>query len=102
MPETVINFQDNMEVQAADFINMQQGISDSIDHIVFDAIESGSAYAGLAVIQNAPTQITISAGRLYVGGVVYVVVNPTVIDLFSNLPISQGKQISVVAWGTTI
>ena len=44
MTENSIIFRDNQEVQAADFNNMQQWITDSIDHVVLDENRLGLGF----------------------------------------------------------
>ncbi len=105
MAEKEVLFEDNMETQAQDFNNLQDFIGNSIDHIVVDAIATGNYYTGLTVSKAASTQISIAIGRLYWGGFVYVLEDPVIIDFQSiagAMPVTQKRQIAIVAWGSTI
>jgi hypothetical protein len=102
MAENAVIFRDNQETQAADFNNMQDYLGGSLDHVVNDAIEPQMSYYGFTVSKVAPTQINVSAGRLYNAGQVYARNDVVTIDLFNSLPVTQKKQIAVVCWGSTI
>jgi hypothetical protein len=102
MAENAVIFRDNQEVQAADFNNLQDWLGTSLDDVVLDAIEPGQAYTGFALSKTAPTQISVAPGRVYSKGMVYVRTDTVTLDTFSVLPVTQKKQIAVVAWGTTI
>lgn len=102
MGENSVIFRDNQEVQAQDFNNMQDWIGQALDHVVLDAIEPGMSYSGFALSKSAPTVCSVTPGRLYSGGSVYAREDTVTIDLFNVLPITQRKQIAIVAWGTTI
>lgn len=102
MPTKEVIFRDNQEVQSADFINMQDWITQSMDSLILDAIEGGQKYAGFTITKTAQTQVTIQPGRLYTGGVCYENEAPSLLDFFSVLPVSQQKQIAIIAWGQTL
>jgi hypothetical protein len=105
MAEKEVLFEDNMETQAQDFINLQDWIGKSIDDIVVDGIDAGNAYTGLGISKAAATQVTISPGRLYWGGPVYIMEDPVTIDfqtVAGAMPVTQQRQIAIVAWGATI
>jgi hypothetical protein len=102
MPENEVIFRDNQEVQAADFNNMQDWLGQSLDDVVLDAIEPGQAYTGFGLSKTAPTQVSVAPGRVYSAGAVYVRTDTVTLDTFNVLPVTQKKQIAVVAWGTTI
>jgi hypothetical protein len=102
MTEHRVIWRDNQEVQAADFTNQGDSVENSLDHVVFDAIEYGNAYSGFSVTKAAPTQISIATGRLYQAGQVFVQENVQTIDLYNQLPVVQQKQIAVVVWASTI
>lgn len=102
MPEHSVIFRDNQELRAEDLTNMGDWMGQSLDDVVVDAIEPNNAYTGLVITKSSATAVTIAPGRLYWGGRVYYIETPTVIDLFSALPVSQQKQIAIVAWGTTV
>jgi len=105
MAEKEVLFEDNMETQAKDFNDLQDHLGNSIDHIVTDAIASGNYYTGLTISKAASTQVSVAIGRLYWGGLVYVMEDPVIIDFQSipgAMPVTQQRQIAIVAWGSTI
>lgn len=105
MAEKEVLFEDNMETQAQDFNNLQDWIGKSIDDIVVDAIDAGNAYTGLGISKAAATQVTIAPGRLYWGGAIYIMEDPQTIDfqtVAGGMPVTQQRQIAIVAWGSTI
>jgi hypothetical protein len=102
MAENAVIFRDNQEVQAADFNNLQTWLGTSLDDVVLDAIEPGLSYTGFGISKSAPTQISVAPGRVYSKGQVYARVDTVTLDTFNVLPVTQKKQIAVVAWGTTI
>ncbi len=105
MAEKEVLFEDNMETQAQDFNNLQDWIGKSIDDIVVDAIDAGNAYTGLGISKAAATQVTIAPGRLYWGGAIYIMEDPVTIDFQTvpgGMPVTQQRQIGIVAWGSTI
>src|SRR5580765_2657005 len=105
MAEKEVLFEDNMETQAKDFNDLQDHMGNSIDHIVTDAIASGNYYTGLTISKAASTQVSVAIGRLYWGGLVYVMEDPVIIDFQSipgAMPVTQQRQIAIVAWGSTI
>jgi hypothetical protein len=105
MAEKEVLFEDNMETQAQDFNNLQDWIGKSIDDLVVDAIDAGNAYTGLGISKAASTQVTIAPGRLYWGGVVYIMEDPVTIDfqtVAGGMPVTQKRQVAIVAWGSTI
>jgi hypothetical protein len=102
MGENSVIFRDNQEVQAQDFNNLQEWIGESLDHVVVDTIEPNMSYSGFALSKSAPTVCAVAPGRLYAKGSVYARTETVTIDLFNVLPITQKKQIAIVAWGTTL
>lgn len=105
MAEKIVLFEDNMETQAQDFNNLQTWTGQSIDDLVVDAIDGGNAYTGLGVSKAAATQVTIAPGRLYWGGAIYILEDPVTIDfqtVAGAMPVTQQRQIAIVAWGSTI
>jgi hypothetical protein len=102
MAENEVIFRDNQEVQAADFNNLQDWLGKSLDDVVLDAIEPNQSYTGFALSKTAPTQVSVAPGRVYSHGMVYVRLDTVTLDCFNVLPVTQKKQIAVVAWGTTI
>ena len=105
MAEKTVLFEDNMETQAQDFNNLQDWTGKSIDDIVVDAIAAGNYYTGLGISKAASTQVTIAPGRLYWGGAVYILEDPVTIDfqtVAGAMPVTQQRQIAIVAWNSTI
>lgn len=105
MTEKIVLFEDNMETQAQDFNNLQTWTGQSIDDLVVDAIDAGNAYTGLGISKAAATQVTIAPGRLYWGGAIYIMEDPVTIDfqtVAGGMPVTQQRQIAIVAWGSTI
>jgi hypothetical protein len=108
--EQQFNFQQNMDFQAQDFIDLQQWAADSIDHIALDAIApAGMYFTGLAATQNGQTQVNVAAGRLYAQGTnssgsaglwAYQYPTPSTNSLQSMLPLSNPKLIALIAWGS--
>jgi hypothetical protein len=99
--ENQIIFRPNQSVKSSDFSNMESYIQQSFDDIVYDGIDPGQKYSGLAVSMTGPTQITIAPGRYYSGGQVFVVANATVISVQANLPVATNKIGTVIAWGVS-
>lgn len=98
--ENLTIFRARQALQADDLTNLGLYARDSLDHIVNDGIASGAAYWGFTATKTAATQVTLTAGRYYNLGAVYPIVAPTVVDLFSSLPLVTQKWVAIVAWGT--
>ena len=62
MAEKAVIFRDNQELQAADLNNQQDWQGEAVDHVVLDAVEDGSAYAGFAVTKAQATTVQITRG----------------------------------------
>ena len=97
--ENQVIFRDRQELQAADLNNIETYARDSIDHIVNDAVNGGSAYWGFTVTKIAATQVSAAPGRFYNAGAVYPLLTSTTIDLFSNLPLVTQKFVAIVVNG---
>ena len=95
-------YRDRQEFQSADPNNAQAYVASSLEHIITDAISDGSHYAGLLVTQASPTTVDVGIGRLYVSGVKYVHEASENKDLFSYLPITQKRIVTVCAWGSAV
>jgi hypothetical protein len=100
MEKTVI-FRENQEFRADDPNNLQAYGSDSLDHVVYDAISPGTHYAGLTATKSGTTAVSVAIGRLFAGGMVYSLDDAKIIDLFNYLPTTTQKIVAVVVWGTT-
>lgn len=100
--EQVVIFRDRQELQSADLNNAQDFTRASIDHIVKDAIDGGSAYTGFTASKTAATEVTLSPGRLFASGQVYGRNDTTVIDVFNSLPLVTKKRVAIVAYGQSV
>jgi hypothetical protein len=108
--EQGFNFQTNMDFQSTDFINLQQWMADSIDHIALDAIAPGRMfYTGLTVTQSGQTTLQVGAGRLYAAGQndsgsrglwVYQYPTATTSSVQALLPLTSEKLVAVIAYGS--
>jgi hypothetical protein len=108
--EQQFNFQQNMDFQVQDFIDLQQWTSDSLDHIALDAIApAGMYFTGLDVTQNGQTQVNVAPGRLYAQGTnpsgsaglwVYQYPTSTTNSLQAMLPLNNPKLIALISWGS--
>jgi hypothetical protein len=108
--EQQFNFQQNMDFQVQDFIDLQQWTSDGMDHIALDAIApAGMYFTGLAATQNGQTQVNVALGRLYAQGTnpsgsaglwVYQYPTATTNSLQAMLPLNNPKLIALIAWGS--
>ena len=102
MAEKQIIFRDNQELQADDFLSQQNWQTESLDHVVLDAIHPSKAYWGFNITKAAATTLKTSQGRLYDAGMVYAREDEVSIDLYNQLPVSARKWFAVVAWGQTV
>lgn len=100
--ESTVIFRDRQELQSADLNNAQDFTRASIDHIVKDAIDGGSAYTGFTASKTAATEVTLSPGRLFASGQVYGRNDTTVIDVFNSLPLVTKKRVAIVAYGQSV
>jgi len=108
--EQQFNFQQNMDFQVQDFIDLQQWTADGIDHIALDAIApAGMYFTGLTATQNGQTQVNVAPGRLYAQGTnpsgsaglwVYQYPTATTNSLQAMLPLNNPKLIALIAWGS--
>ncbi len=100
--ERQVIFRDRQEAQAADFTAVQEFVRISLDDIVRDSVGVGKAFAGFLVTQRSPTEIDIQPGRLYRAGAVFAREDALVKDLFSSLPTTVKRIVTVVTWGNDI
>ncbi len=101
MEKSVI-FRDRQEVQATDFNNIAGYGRASMDHVVADAIQNGKSWTDFTVTRTAIAQVTVSAGRLYNAGAVYVSEADTVFDLLTDLPGANSRWVAIVTWGQDV
>lgn len=99
--EKVVLFRDRQELQAVDLSNIQTYAQASIDHVVKDAVQNEKGWADFTVTKSGTAEVTVSAGRLYNGGSVYVAETPNVFELLDVLPATNKRWIALVAWGRT-
>ena len=75
--ENQVTFTQYAEAVPDDMNNLQQYVSDSIDHIVGDTLVPTVAYSGFNATKSGPAQVNIDPGRLYNSGKVYALTTPT-------------------------
>lgn len=97
--ERLVNFRDRQELQAADLANIQTFGRASIDHVVKDAVQDAKGWTEFIVSKSGTAEVTVTPGRLYNGGAVYVAEEANVIDLIDVLPATNKRWIAIVAWG---
>lgn len=98
--ERQVIFSENQQMTTVDLNRLGSFATDSIDHIVADAIEPLRKYTGFQVTQSATAQVSVAAGRLYANGKVYFRDDSggVTIDLLSLLPVTVRKVVTIVAW----
>ncbi|MCA1776042.1 MAG: hypothetical protein LC676_10665 [Loktanella sp.] len=95
-------FRDRQEARAGDFNEPQDFTQTSFDTLVADAITDDARYKGMTVTMASNTEVAISAGRLYNGGRMYDRTVSTNKSLIADLPVSQKRIVTVVAFGQTV
>ncbi len=100
--ESQVIYRDRQELQSADLNNAQDFARDALDHVVSDAIDPGKGYRGFAASKTAATEVTLTAGRLYAGGLVYGRNEDVVVDVFNLLPLVTKKRVAIVAYGQEV
>lgn len=100
--ESKVIFQEGMDNDPADYVNLQNFAQRSIDDIVSDTLTVEKRFAGFTVSRDGPTSVRVSPGRLYSAGKVYARNESYLMDFIDALPVA-GKKIAVlVVWGTEI
>lgn len=99
MTETRVIIDIDREATPDQMVAMQDGIENSIDHIVGDALVPTSGYAGL-ITTFSGTVVSVGAGRLYNGGKIYAFDTPATFDMLSKLPVATKKLVLILAYGT--
>lgn len=94
-------FQDGMDVDPADFNNLQVYVQGSFDSLIADTVSAGQKYAELKVTKTSTTAVTIGVGRLYVNGISYRFDNALVQNFQTQLPIAGNRIMTIVAIGIT-
>jgi len=98
--EKKIIFHDNIDDDPADFTRGFDFIEASLDHVVADGIHSGVKFTGFEVTKSAPTQISVSPGRLYSGGKVHASGDAAwTKDFLTSLPVAGKRIAAIVTWG---
>ncbi len=82
--------------------NAQDFAQSALDHVVADAIDPGKGYRGFSASKTASSEITLTTGRLYAGGMVYARNEDVVVDLFNLLPLVTQKRIAIVSYGQAV
>jgi hypothetical protein len=100
--ESRVIFQDGMDIDPADFNNLQDFAQQSIDDVVADGVTSGRKYAGFETAASGVTTITVRPGRFYSGGKVYVADAVFTKDFTTILPVATKKIVSVVVFATEV
>lgn len=98
--EKQVVISENQQITTVDLNRMGQFATDSIDHLVYDAVEPLRKLTGFQVTQSATAQVTVSPGRLYSLGKVYFRDDDggVTIDLLSLLPAVVKKVVAIVTW----
>lgn len=100
--ESRVIFQDGMDIDPADFNNLQDFTQQSLDDIVADGVTAQRKYAGFASAASGVTTIAVQPGRLYSGGKVYVADAVFTKDFTTILPVATKKIVSVVVFGSEV
>jgi hypothetical protein len=100
--ESRVTFYDGMDNDPADYTKMQDYIQGSFDDLVGDSVTADRKYAGLVATKTAAAVVTVSVGRLYSAGKVYVMATPLVKDFTTSLPVSTKKIATIAIWGTEV
>lgn len=102
MTEKLVYYRDRQELQAEDLNNTGQFARTSLDHVVEDGIYEGKAWTQFVFTKTATAELTVSDGRMYSGGAVYVAETDTIFDMLTHLPTVNKKWAGIVAWGQNI
>ncbi|PZP64495.1 MAG: hypothetical protein DI604_26880 [Delftia acidovorans] len=97
--EKLVVFRDRQELDPEDLNGIEEIARASIDRIVREAVTDEAKYVGLQTAATTVTSVSVGAGAFIVEGRVYGVTAPAPINLYENLPVSNRKIISIVAFG---
>lgn len=100
--ESRVIFQDGMDIDPADFNNLQDYAQRSLDHVVADAVTDGRKFAGFDAAATGVTTLTVAPGRLFSGGKVFLRDIASTFDFTTTLPVATKKIVSVVAFGSEV
>jgi hypothetical protein len=100
--EKLVNFRDRQELQSVDLSNIGEYARASLDHVVYDGISDQKHWVEFTVTKSATAELTVSDGRIYSSGMVYVSEDDTVFDVLAHLPGTNKRYAAIVAWGQNI
>lgn len=94
----------NQQITDTDLNNMGEFTRTSVDHVVYDGISSQRKFAGFAVVQTGPLEVTVGEGRFYNQGKVFYRNDDggVVLSLADYVPAVTKRIVSVVVWGNQI
>jgi hypothetical protein len=98
--ESTVIFYPGMDIDPADFNNLQAGVKQTFDDLVGDTVSPNQKYAGFTVAKTSTTGVTVAPGRLYSGGIQYAQTAPTTQDFLATLPVAGQKIVSVLLLGS--
>lgn len=101
--EKKVIYRDRQHLEHTDLNNTQDWADEALSHVVTDAVTAEKQFTGLAVTASSATEITLSAGRLIDGssGKVYALEEPSVLSLFSILPLQDQKWLAISVLGSS-
>ncbi len=99
-----VNFEQNQIVTPEDANNLGTFPREAFDTLVRDAVTDGKAYVAFNVVQSAPAEVTVGAGRFYRNGISYFRDDEggVTLDLLELLPVVTKKKVAIVVWGNEI
>lgn len=95
-------FRDGMDNDPADYNNLQEFVSTSLEHVVGDGISADRKYAGFAAVADGVVTMTAQPGRLYSGGKVYNRAEIFEKDFTVNLPAAAKRIALLVAYAQEV
>lgn len=97
--ERRVIFRDAMDIDPADFNNLQDFARQSFDHIVGDAITADRKFAGFEAAAVSTVEISVEPGRFYSAGMVFVRDSVFSKNFATSLPLTTKKNVLVVVYG---
>lgn len=98
-------FRDDQKLTTTDLNNLGLFPRQTFDALVEDAISQLRYFTGFTVTKTGQTEITISPGRYWAGGPVFVKSDPTVQNLLTGgnyMPVVTRRKIAIVTYGEPI
>lgn len=95
-------FRDRQEVGPDDLDDMQNGIRDTFDHLVADAVSTERRFTGFILSKETATSVRLAPGRLYQAGQGYVAAADSVISLTTYIPVQHSRIIGIYVSASTI